>query len=112
MYSMGDRLKEIREQMGLTKTQFAQLANVSVSSQTNYEEKSRVPSGEYLAALAEKGIDITYILTGKKTINTELSSEEAALVENYRATPEEKRSVVTEVSASFAQHLKLTKLPK
>lgn len=73
---IGSRLREERERLGLTQTEFAQMGEASKRSQTDWEQGKLVPNGEFLANIAEYGADIGYILTGERNGN-KLSEEES-----------------------------------
>ncbi|BBT94349.1 hypothetical protein WP8W19C03_10430 [Aeromonas veronii] len=62
--TIGCRLKEERKRLRLNQTDFAALAGVQISAQTNYENDKRQPDAKYLAAIAEAGADVGYITTG------------------------------------------------
>ena len=55
--------------MGLTQTDFAAFADQSKKSQIRYEADERSPDSSYLAALAAHGADITFIITGVRTVS-------------------------------------------
>ncbi len=79
----GARLRAARVESGLNQTEFAKLGGVSLGSQTNYElQKSEPPIG-YLIALGEAGIDVQFIVTGKRSA-AQLSERESALITNCR----------------------------
>ena len=65
-------------------------------------------SADLLAALAEIGCDALYILTGQRTAAVPpappLKPDEAALLDNYRHTPEPQQRLLRETSAALAQH--------
>ena len=46
----------------------------------------RFPDARYLAALAERGVDVLYVLTGRRSA-TALSPEEQTLLGYYRDAP-------------------------
>lgn len=62
-----ERLKSEREALGLSQQALAERLGVSLRSQQNYESGSRAPDVLYLAALAELGANVLYIVTGRKT---------------------------------------------
>lgn len=64
---IGERLKEERERLGFSQTEFAAVAGASKNSQYNCEKGERCPDAAYLAAVAEKGVDILYVVTGVPT---------------------------------------------
>ncbi|MEN4246318.1 helix-turn-helix domain-containing protein [Serratia marcescens] len=105
MSTIGFRIREERERMGLSQTEFAALADHSRSAQAGYERDEKVPGGNYLSALAKAGCDVLYILTGNRTpiSMNEISMEELKLIENYRAMDDAARLNIQAVGDSFAQ---------
>ena len=115
---MGVRLKEIREALALSQTEFAQIAgNAGVpgatrQSQAKYEKGLATPSAAYLAAIAAAGADVLYILTGQRSgaaaaapvaaepPATQLSRRALAVAQNYEATSEEGKKIIE--AAAFA----------
>lgn len=67
MSTIGERLKEERERLGLSQPAFAALGGAGKHSQINYEANRRSPDGEYLSAVAKHGVDVLYVLTGQRT---------------------------------------------
>jgi len=67
----------------------------------NYEAGKRSPDAEFLAKIAEIGGDVLYILTGQRTVG-ELTSDEAALLENYRHTQPDGKAALQTTSAALA----------
>ena len=115
---MGVRLKEIREALALSQTEFAQIAgNAGVpgatrQSQAKYEKGLATPSAAYLAAIAAAGADVLYILTGQRSgvaaaapvaaepPAAQLSRRALAVAQNYEATSEEGKKIIE--AAAFA----------
>lgn len=62
---IGARLKQIREGMKLTQENIAPLLKVAKNTYQTYESGQRVPDGEALAPLAEMGVSIDWLLTGR-----------------------------------------------
>ncbi|QPG65942.1 helix-turn-helix transcriptional regulator [Pseudomonas sp. BIGb0427] len=93
---IGDRLKEERERLGLSQTDFAALAGASKNSQYNYEKGERSPDANYLAAAAQQGVDVLYVVTGQRLpmAETMLASDELEMVQNVRALAEEDKGAV------------------
>ncbi|EAB3743439.1 XRE family transcriptional regulator [Salmonella enterica] len=107
MFTLGSRLKDERKRLGMNQTEFVELIGVSRGSQVAYEADKKIPGGAYLASIEKVGIDVLYVLTGKRIpkpngLTTE-SPEETALLENYRAMDEAARLNMQAVSAAFAQ---------
>lgn len=87
---IGERLKEERERIGLSQTEFAAKAGASKNSQYNYEKGERSPDAAYLAAADEMGVDVLYVVTGRRTpeASSSFNGDEIDLVEHYRQLPE------------------------
>jgi len=64
--SIGARLSGERHRLGLTQEQFAKLGGVQRRAQAHYEAGKRTPDANYLAAISEGGIDVVYVLTGRR----------------------------------------------
>jgi transcriptional regulator with XRE-family HTH domain len=78
-----DRLKEERKRLGLNQDEFAALGGVKKGAQFNYENGSRTPDSDYLAAVAAAGVDVLYLLTGEYAISA-LPADEHELLTGYR----------------------------
>lgn len=65
--TIGGRLKMVRG--GRTQKEFAQEFDISAPSLQKYELDESVPGGLALAKLAENGINVNWILTGKGSIH-------------------------------------------
>lgn len=64
--TIGARLREERRRLAKNQTELASIGGVQISAQTNYENDKRAPDADYLAAIAEAGADIQYIVTGQR----------------------------------------------
>lgn len=93
--SIGERLKEEREAMGKTQSDFAEIAaaagvpGATRQSQAKYEKGLASPSAAYLSAIALRGVDVHYVLTGEREGPPPLvlSGEERLLLDYYRDAP-------------------------
>lgn len=97
-----NRLRFVREQKKMTQAEFAALANLGISAQTNYERGLRVPDLNYIEALAKYGVDIGYLLTGIPTDMSALSNDEKELLQNYRMVSSLEKQAILTVSKTFA----------
>ena len=68
MVSLGERLREERERLGMSQTQFGDLAQVTKKTQMLYEGDQRSPKADYLTAIASQGVDVQYVLTGNRSV--------------------------------------------
>jgi transcriptional regulator with XRE-family HTH domain len=64
---IGIRLREERERIGMSQHLLAAKAGISRMSQVNYESGKRSPDAIYLLAVFEAGIDVGFVLTGKRS---------------------------------------------
>lgn len=66
MSTFSDRLKDERVRLGFNQTDFAEIAGVQRRAQVNYESGERAPDAKYLEKITAVGVDIQYVVTGKK----------------------------------------------
>lgn len=101
----GQRLRELREGMGLNQTAFADLANSSKRAQIRYEQGD-APDADYMAALAAAGLDVLYILTGQRSGSAApapvLSEGDRILLDNFHAAPAQVQAGIKTTLGAFA----------
>lgn len=86
--SIGQRLKEERERIGLNQTVLGAIGGVRKQAQLKYENDASSPNANYLFEISKIGMDIQYIVLGIRTQQA-INEEETALLAAYRAaTPE------------------------
>ncbi len=102
---IGERLKEERERLGLNQTEFAAQAGASKNTQYNYEKGERSPDATYLAAADVMGVDVLYVVTGRRTPepSNSFSGGEVELVERYRRLPDEDRAGAARMITALAE---------
>jgi transcriptional regulator with XRE-family HTH domain len=66
---LSNRLIEERTRLKKKQEAMAEIGGVSKRTYCYYEEGSRVPDGNFLAAIAAAGADVQYILTGVRSIS-------------------------------------------
>lgn len=66
MSTVGNRLREERERLGLIQVEMAEKANISRITQQHYENDRRKPDTDYLALVAALGVDVQYVITGER----------------------------------------------
>lgn len=88
---IGDRLREERERLGFDQTGFAALSDASRRSQSEWERGKAFPNAAYLAAIAEAGADVQYIVTGQRSaaIAAELPALDVTLLQTCMEVAEE-----------------------
>ena len=100
---IGSRLREERERLGMTQIAFAEMADVSLRAEQDWERGKSAPKADFLAVAAARGVDVLYVVTGKRALPREstLSIGERELLANYDAADEKGRAVI-ETAANFA----------
>jgi transcriptional regulator with XRE-family HTH domain len=112
--SIGERLRQVREEMKLNQTEFAAIAGATRQTQSNYEKGERMPDALYLAAIAAAGADVAYILTGTRVLplaeqtpeeprEEELSQREKVLVAKWRMLPPAEQDDIEEIVEKIEQ---------
>ncbi|MDH1571851.1 helix-turn-helix domain-containing protein [Pseudomonas sp. GD03746] len=86
MNGLGPRLREERERLGMTQRVFGDIGGVEPNAQGKYESGERTPRVDYLAALAARGVDALYVLSGVRTPAPleSLTADETGLVAAFR----------------------------
>ncbi|MCJ2370363.1 helix-turn-helix transcriptional regulator [Pseudomonas sp. RGM 3321] len=101
---VGERLKEERERLGLSQTEFGTRLRVSRGTQKNYELGANSLDLRYVAALTDQGVDAGYVLTGHRSPapGQGLNPDEADLVDHYRRLPFDDQKTVRRIVKSMA----------
>ncbi|MGR3885621.1 helix-turn-helix domain-containing protein [Pseudomonas sp. 1152_12] len=76
--SIGSRLKAERVRLGLSQAAIGNIGGVAVNAQGRYENGIRFPRADYLANVASAGVDVLFVITGKRTQNDGAGSAKAA----------------------------------
>ncbi|HYD38745.1 MAG TPA: helix-turn-helix transcriptional regulator [Allosphingosinicella sp.] len=98
----GERLKEERKRLGFKQAEFAALAGVDVPKQSLYENDRRGLRAPYLSRVAEKGVDILYVLTGRR--NEDCLDEAATrFLAGYLALPPELQQAIERLMADLGR---------
>lgn len=100
--TIADRLLEERNRLGMNQTEFAQLGSVGKTTQINYEKGERFPDAAYLAAVASVGVDVLYVVTGKRDGGASLSASENELLTRLRQGSPVLRGYLQEVGQGSA----------
>lgn len=78
-----ERIREERERLGFTQDAFGAIGGVSRRAQSNYESGERSPDLSYLAAIERVGVDVLFVITGKRAEAT-ITGEEELLLRGFR----------------------------
>ena len=98
-------MKEERVRLGYNQADFAAIAGVAKTSQFNYEKGERSPDATYLAAVAEKGVDVLYVVAGRRTpaVADAISEAEADLLNHFRQLPEGEQGYTRTMIAALVE---------
>lgn len=83
--SVGERIRLERERLGQSQDEWATVASIHRNTQAKYERGESAPDANYLAAIEEIGADISYIVTGEKSVYARAAEElarECAIISN------------------------------
>lgn len=64
--TIGARLREERSRLGVSQTELAVACGIAKNTQLNYEKDERSPDAKYLTAAEALGMDVYYVLIGKR----------------------------------------------
>jgi phage repressor protein C with HTH and peptisase S24 domain len=67
--SLGERLRQERARLGLNQGELADRLSISKTSQFHYEANKRSPDAKYFLLAEQCGLDILFIITGKRNIS-------------------------------------------
>ncbi|MGE7957482.1 helix-turn-helix domain-containing protein [Pseudomonas sp. NPDC089530] len=105
MSGIGSRLRQERERLGLSQKKFGEVGGVEANAQGRYESGERVPKADYLSRVAVKGVDVLYIVTGKRTPTSaeNLSLNEEKILISYRALYKEDQDAIGHLTHTLAE---------
>jgi transcriptional regulator with XRE-family HTH domain len=97
---IGKLLRLERARLGLSQAQLAEAGGVSKTTQVSYEADSSRPDSDYLSGIAKLGIDVGWLITGRRSRgeNWDLIEELLELIEEW-ATDRGRPTSVTERAA-------------
>lgn len=98
-----ERLKEWRRLLGLTQQQFCDATGIPLRTLCGYEGGTRRPGEEALAAIAETGCNINWLLTGKGEMR-DVDREKALPDGAFRVIEGEARPLTADEQAATTRH--------
>lgn len=84
----GKNIRIERLRLGLNQSELAHIGGVSKATQVAYEADSTRPDAGYLARVAEAGVDVLWLLTGRRAVSGvqwQLLFDLLALIEEWVA---------------------------
>jgi transcriptional regulator with XRE-family HTH domain len=104
MDNLGNRIQNLRKQIGLTQSQLADKINISHTQMARYEIKGVQPPADVLEKLADVfDTSIYYLVRGNKSQKVESTLKDAELIKEFKRLDElpedEKKSILKVVSS-------------
>lgn len=96
--NFGARLAEERKRLGLKQVEFADLVGTEVPKQSLYENDKRELRADYLARLAEVGVNVVYILTGQRSEGGRLPPGASDLLSAYLGLPPDMQQALLQLA--------------
>lgn len=101
--SFGNRLAEERKRLDLKQADFAALVGTNVPKQSLYENDKRELRGEYLARLIEAGVDVGYVLTGRRGEGDRLGQGASDLLSAHQALPPDMQQALETLARALSE---------
>jgi transcriptional regulator with XRE-family HTH domain len=104
-----NRLKEERERLGFTQPDFAGLAGTTKKTVIDYEKGKTSPKASFLEAIARVGADVSYIITGIKSVIAEkqagyaFTPDKADLLDYFEHCSEEDKRTIRRMAELCAK---------
>lgn len=89
--------------LGLKQAEMAETAGVGFSTYQTYEQTERFPNADALARLYLAGVDVQYVVTGRRSAD-QLSGEQLTLLAQWGKLDERGRAVVMAVMQTYNEH--------
>lgn len=105
MSEIDSRLRQERERLGLSQKVFGEIGGVEANAQGKYEHGDRAPKADYLSRVAQRGVDVLYVLTGTRTptlVDNLTQLEEKVLV-NYRGLHKDDQDAIRQLTTTLAK---------
>ena len=102
--SFGARLREERKRLGFKQAEFAALVGTDVPKQSLYENGHRQLRAGYLARIEPVGVDLLYVVTGRRGEGA-LDEEATALLDVYLDLPEALREPVRRLIGDLGRYV-------
>lgn len=101
--SFGARLREERKRLGFKQAEFAALVGTDVPKQSLYENGHRQLRAGYLERLEPVGVDLLYVITGRRSEGV-LGEDASAFLSLYLGLPDELREPVQRLLGDLGRY--------
>lgn len=106
--TFSERLKAERNRLGWSQTELGEIANAAKRTVIDWEKGATSPNATQLMAMAAKGLNLNYVLTGcgaspQPTVAPRLTSEHRALLDNYDHCAPADQAAIRRLAATAAE---------
>ncbi len=113
MIELGNRIQELRKQIGLTQSQLAKKIEISHTQMARYETKGVQPPADVLSRLADIfDVSIDYLVNGDKSNRAEQTLKDAELIKQFKQLdllPEDEKNSILKVVNALIRDFKPNK---
>lgn len=109
-----ERLLEERQRLAISQGAFAEAGSVQKRAQIYYEMGERMPDAKYLAGVSSLGVDVLYLLTGQRTVQSAaaLAPDEMALLDGYRQASTDGKAFIRQAAGMALPQPKAAAKPR
>ena len=109
----GERIKEERERLGFNQGDFAALAEATRKTLFNWESGAASPNAAVLAAWAQHGLDVLYVVTGERlSAQPATDPAEQVLLDSYRRCKPDAKANLIQTAALLSAGIAPAAAPK
>ena len=109
----GERIKKERERLGFNQGDFAALAEATRKTLFNWESGAASPNAAVLAAWAQHGLDVLYVVTGERlTAQPATDPAEQVLLDSYRRCKPDAKANLIQTAALLSAGIAPAAAPK
>lgn len=88
------RLREERKNVGLSQKELAEKMGKAENTQVRYELGQTMPNIEYVMGLQALGFDVAFLMTGVRSVPSELNIQEGEVLLLFRQLSAERQQLV------------------
>lgn len=107
---IGARLREERDRLHFSQDALASLGEVKRRTLQDWERGLAAPNGDFLAAICNHGVDVLYVLSGKRAMaqmqaigGAWIAAEETTMLDQYRSAAPQHQAALREIVAGLAR---------
>jgi transcriptional regulator with XRE-family HTH domain len=108
--TLGERIKQLRSEKGLSQSQLAEMIGISYPQMSRYEIKGVQPPADVLKKIAD-ALDTTadYIISGSSDEKIKSSLKDAELIKQFKEMeqlPDEEKNVLLKIVSAYIRDFK------